>query len=127
MLGGDCRSFGRSRGDGAYDIERKRDCGNLEYVAAPRHRQRISHAAREKLTSVVRVVQTGPPAPSERPPSRFQTPVTRKADPSGVIVIAVQCFVKTAPTTSGKTSHQFDGLTSNSPPKQVIYRGFFNA
>jgi hypothetical protein len=26
-----------------------------------------------------------------------------------------------------KTSHQFDGLTTNSPPKQAIYQGFFSA
>ena len=26
-----------------------------------------------------------------------------------------------------KTSHQFDGLTTNSPPKQATYRGFFSA
>ncbi len=26
-----------------------------------------------------------------------------------------------------KTSHQFDGLTTNSPPKQATYRGFFSS
>ena len=82
------------------------------------------YAAKGNLKWYARVVRTGPPAPSERPPSRFQSPAIRKVDPSGVGVIAVQCFVKTAPTAAGKTSHQFNGLTTNSPPKQAIYREF---
>jgi hypothetical protein len=56
-----------------------------------------------------------------------KVPAILKVDPSGVSVIAVQCFVKTAPTAAGEISHQFDGLTTNSPPKQAICRGFFNA
>src|SRR5205823_9115121 len=35
-------------------------------------------------------VQLWPPAPSESPPSRFQSPAIRKVDPSDVSVIAVQ-------------------------------------
>jgi hypothetical protein len=50
--------------------------------------------------------------------------VILKVDPSGVGVIAVQCFVKIA---AEKTYHQFEGLITNSPPKQAIYRRFFSA
>src|SRR5882724_4284013 len=48
------------------NIEGERNCRNFEYVAVPRNRPPHSHAASEKLNSVVRVVQTGPPAPSTR-------------------------------------------------------------
>jgi hypothetical protein len=41
---------------------------------------------------VARTVQTEPPAPSERPPSRFQSPAIRNVDPSSVSVIDVQCL-----------------------------------
>jgi hypothetical protein len=37
-----------------------------------------------------------PPAPSESPPSRFQSPAIRKVDPCGVSVMAVQCFESSA-------------------------------
>src|SRR6267154_2890607 len=39
-------------------------------IAAPRNRPPHSHAASEKLNSVVRVVQTGPPAPDFAASSR---------------------------------------------------------
>ena len=41
-------------------------------------------------------VQLWPPAPSESPPSRFQSPAIRKVDPSDVSVMAVQCFESSA-------------------------------
>jgi len=54
--------------------------------------QNVYHPATGSENSVARTVQTGPPAPSERPPSRFQSPAIRNVDPSGVRVMAVQCF-----------------------------------
>jgi hypothetical protein len=45
---------------------------------------------------VVRVVQTGPPAPHKSTPIRSHPPLTVSLSPSGVIVIAEQCFASSA-------------------------------
>jgi hypothetical protein len=47
--------------------------------------------------------------------------VILKVDPSGVGVIAVQCFVKIA---AEKTYHQFDGLTTKTGHLQKVFQRF---
>jgi hypothetical protein len=40
----------------------------------------LPHAASDRLNGYARVVRSGPPAPSERPPSRFQSPAILNVD-----------------------------------------------
>ncbi len=62
------------------------------------------HAASERLNEYGRTVRTGPPAPSERPPSGFQSTAILKLEPSVVSVMAVQ-YSETSALARGKSAN----------------------